>query len=106
MPLYVECIFFNSVALLCYVVSLLHVDVASPEFQNCPGGQSFENIKYEGYYAWKLRTLKVKDNDQDSFIEQSVVIKQKGENTLLSAKPTECFVAFHDHFINRPDYRP
>ena len=49
------------------------------------GGQSFENIKYEGYYAWKLPTLKVKDNDQDSFIEQSAVIKQKGENTLLSA---------------------
>ena len=64
---------------------LLHVDVARPEFQNCPGGQSFENIKYEGYYAWKLPALKVKDNDQDSFIEQSVVFKQKGENTLLSA---------------------
>ena len=82
--------FFNGAALFqlinkSYVACLLHVDVAKPEFQNCPGGQSFENIKYEGYYAWKLPALKVKDNDQDSFIEQSVVIKQKGENTLLSA---------------------
>lgn len=57
---------------------LMFSDVGRPEFLTCPADQTFNNVKYEAYYAWNLPLLTVRDNDEQSFIEQSVTIKQKG----------------------------